>query len=367
VPFLDLSLAYRELKPQFDAAYERVMSSGRYVLGEEVAAFEAEFASFCGAKFCAGVANGLEALLLILRAYGIGTGDEVLVPANTFIATWLAVSHAGAVPVPVEPREDTFNIDPGRISAAVTSRTRAIIAVHLYGQPADMPSIAQAASRHGLRVIEDAAQAHGARWNGRAAGCLGDAAAFSFYPAKNLGAFGDAGAVVTGDPELIARVRQLRNYGALEKYDHQAAGFNSRLDPLQAAFLRVRMRCLKEWNARRANIAQVYLQSLREVPGCILPHTPPSAEPSWHLFVIRHPDRDRLRDWLAHAGVETLVHYPVPPHLSGAYAGLGYSRGDLPMTEHLARTVLSLPIGPHLDAPSVDQVVQAMATYEGVR
>ena len=364
VPFLDLSQTYLELKPQLDAAFERVMSSGRYVLGEELEAFEAEFAAFCGARFCAGVANGLEALVLILRAYGIGAGHEVLVPANTFIATWLAVTHAGAVPVPVEPLENTFNMDPGRITAAITARTRAVIAVHLYGQPAGIDAIAEVAGRHGLRVIEDAAQAHGARWSGRTVGNLGDAAAFSFYPAKNLGAFGDAGAVVSDDPHLMAHVRRLRNYGATAKYDHEVTGFNSRLDPLQAAFLRVRLRCLHDWNSRRANIAQTYLRGLSAVRGCILPHVPASHEPSWHLFVIRHRERDLLREWLAHAGVETLIHYPIPPHLSGAYSQLGYLPGALPIAEHLAREVLSLPIGPHLDGASVDHVVQAIAAYE---
>ena len=289
VPFLDVSQTYRELKPELDAAYERVMSSGRYVLGEELEAFETEFASFCGAGYCAGVANGLEALVLILRAYGIGAGDEVLVPANTFIATWLAVTQAGAVPVPVEPLENTFNIDPGKISAAVTARTRAVIAVHLYGQPAAMDAIAEVARRHGLRVIEDAAQAHGARSNGRNAGSLGDAAAFSFYPAKNLGAFGDAGAVVSDDADLIARVRRLGNYGSSVKYDHDVAGFNSRLDPLQAAFLRVRLKYLAAWNSRRANIAEAYFRGLAASTSCTLPTVQPSQEPSWHLFVIRHP------------------------------------------------------------------------------
>jgi dTDP-4-amino-4,6-dideoxygalactose transaminase len=355
------------LKPQLDAAYERVMASGRYVQGEELEAFEAEFAAFCGARFCAGVANGLEALLLILTAYGIGAGDQVLVPANTFIATWLAVTHAGALPVPVEPLENTFNLDPERIAAAVTARTRAVIAVHLYGQPAEMDAITEVARRHGLLVIEDAAQAHGARLRGRSSGNLADAAAFSFYPAKNLGAFGDAGAVVTDDPDLMVRIRRLRNYGAETKHDHDVTGFNSRLDPLQAAFLRVRLHSLRQWNARRAAIAQAYLQALSTVPGCILPYVAPANEPSWHLFVIRHRQRDLLRQWLARAGVETLIHYPVPPHLSAAYSHLGKVTGDLPIAERLAQEVLSLPIGPHLDSGSVDHVIQAIAAYEVCR
>ncbi len=291
----------------------------------------------------------------------------MLVPSNTFIATWLAVTHAGAVPVPVEPLQHTFNIDPARARAAVTGRTRAIIAVHLYGQPAQMDDIAELAGRRGLRVIEDAAQAHGARYNGRVAGSLGDAAAFSFYPAKNLGAFGDAGAVVSDDPDLIARVRRLRNYGSAVKHDHDVAGFNSRLDPLQAAFLRVRLGCLDEWNSRRASIAQAYFRGLAEIPDCILPHVSPSQQPSWHLFVIRHRERDHLREWLARAGVQTLIHYPVPPHLNGAYAPLGMLPGTLPQAERLAREVVSLPIGPHLDGAAVDRVIQAIAAYQGSR
>jgi dTDP-4-amino-4,6-dideoxygalactose transaminase len=263
----------------------------------------------------------------------------------------------------VEPSGGTFNIDPDRISAAVTARTRAVIAVHLYGQPAQMGQISEIAGRHGLRVIEDAAQAHGARWNGLVAGSLGDAAAFSFYPSKNLGAFGDAGAVVSDDPGLIDTVRRLRNYGAAIKHDHTVAGFNSRLDPLQAAFLRVRLGCLDVWNSRRAEIARTYLRGLAAIPGCVLPDVPASYEPSWHLFVVRHSERDRLREWLARAGIETLVHYPVPPHLSRAYAHLGMLPGTLPIAECLAGEVLSLPIGPHLDGADVDCVIQAIAAY----
>jgi dTDP-4-amino-4,6-dideoxygalactose transaminase len=364
VPFLDVSACYRELKNDYDAAYRRVMESGRYILGQEVEAFEAEFAATCGARHCAGVGNGLEALFLILRAYGIGPGDEVLVPAFTFIATWLAVTHAGARPVPIEPQESTFNLDPARLAAAVTPRTRAIIAVHLYGQPAHMDAIREVASRHGLLVIEDAAQAHGAQYQGHPAGSLADAAAFSFYPSKNLGAFGDGGAVVTDDQGLIDRIRRLRNYGALEKYDHDVCGYNSRLDPLQAAFLRVGLRNFQAWNARRARVAQAYLQGLAGATHCVLPQVPAWANPCWHLFVIRHPERDRLRNALRSAGIETLVHYPVPPHLSGCYAGAGWKQQDFPVTERLADTVLSLPIGPHLDLTSTERVIEAVLASE---
>jgi dTDP-4-amino-4,6-dideoxygalactose transaminase len=364
VPFLDLGKAYRELKEEFDDAYHRVMNSSCYVLGQELEEFEAEFSEFCATRHCVGTGSGLDALSLTLRAYGIGAGDEVLVPSNTFIATWLAVTYAGARPVPVEPLEDTFNIDPDRLLAGVTNRTRAIIAVHLFGQPARMDAILSVAAHHGLRVIEDAAQAHGAECFGKPAGSLGDAAAFSFYPAKNLGAFGDGGAIVTNDAQLAEKIRRLRNYGASAKYDHDVIGLNSRLDPLQAAFLRVRLKHLKNWNGRRERIAQIYLQGLRGLKACALPAMPDWCKPSWHLFVIRHPERDCLRRSLRSMGIETSIHYPVPPHLSGAYSDHGYRKGDLPITERLADTVLSLPIGPHMDATSAEQVIRSIMRAE---
>jgi dTDP-4-amino-4,6-dideoxygalactose transaminase len=360
IPFLELKPSYDELKEEFDAAYRRVMDSGRYLLGRELEAFEAEFAEYCGVKHCVGVGNGLDALHLILRAMHIGPGDEVIVPSHTFIATWLAVSYAGATPVPVEPDPQTYNLDPNRIEAAITPRTRAIMPVHLYGQPADMDPINEIAHQHGLRVIEDAAQAHGALYRGRHCGSLGDAAGFSFYPGKNLGAFTDAGAVTTTDGELAQEVRKLRNYGSTVKYQHELKGFNSRLDELHAAFLRVKLRLLDEWNARRKKIAGFYLSQL-STPNSqvILPFVPEWAEPVWHLFVVRHPQRDRLQQKLAEAGIGTLIHYPVPPHLSGAYADLQPPSSDnwnLPITEELAETVLSLPIGPHLDLASCAQI-----------
>src|SRR4030095_3345764 len=263
VPFLELGETYLEIKDELDSAYSRVMNSGWYILGAEVEAFEAEFAAYCGTRHCVGVGNGLEALQLVLRGYGIGTGDEVIVPANTYIATWLAVSNAGATVIPVEPDEGTYNIDPGRIEAAITSKTKAVLPVHLYGQPADMRPINEIAQAHGLRVIEDAAQAHGARYRDRRSGNLGDAAGWSFYPTKNLSAYGDAGAVTTNDDELALKVRSLRNYGANRKYYNDAQGINSRLDELQAALLRVRLRHLDEWNSRRARIAARYLEQLQ--------------------------------------------------------------------------------------------------------
>lgn len=361
VPFLDLKSAYLELKDELDSAYQRVMESGWYILGSEVDAFEREFAAYCGVKHCIGVGNGLDGLHLILRAAGIGPGDEVIVPANTYIATWLAVSYAGATPVPVEPNERTYNIDPARVEAAITRRTKAIMPVHLYGQPADMDPILEIAQRHGLWVFEDAAQAHGARYKGRRIGSLGDAAGFSFYPGKNLGAFGDAGAVTTNNDELAERIRALRNYGSQAKYINKYRGFNSRLDELQAALLRVKLRHLDEWNARRSRVAATYNQALIETE-LILPYVPEWAEPVWHLYVIRSRNRDLLQQRLGGAGIGTLIHYPIPPHLQDAYKDLGLTKGAYPITERLAHEVLSLPMGPHLLPEHVNAVVQAVKT-----
>jgi dTDP-4-amino-4,6-dideoxygalactose transaminase len=362
-PFLDLRLPYQELKRELDSAYERVMQSGRFIMGEEVEAFEAEFAAYCGARFCVAVANGLESLYLILKAYGIGAGDDVLVPANTYIATWLAVSHVGAKPVPVEPSSATFNIACESMAQALTPRTRAIIAVHLYGQPASMDDIRRFGREHGLIIIEDAAQAHGARFSGTPAGNLSDAAGFSFYPTKNLGAFGDAGAVVTNDGALARRIQILRNYGSPRKNVNMVRGYNSRLDPIQAAFLRVRLRHLDEWNLRRQTIAQHYLKELQAVPGLELPFVPEWAQPAWHQFVIRDERRDELRNHLASRGIETAIHYPVPPHLSEAYSDHSFVRSDLMRTEELARTILSLPINPHLQPDQVRAVSSAILDF----
>ncbi len=358
VPFLDLKATYHELRDDLDAAYRRVMASGRYILGEELTAFESEFADYCGVKHCIGTGNGLDALHLILRAMDIGPGDEVIVPAHTFIATWLAVTYAGAVPVPVEPLPTTYTIDPERIEEAVTPRTRAIIAVHLYGQPADMDPIRDVARRHGLKVIEDAAQAHGARYKGRRTGSLGDAAGFSFYPGKNLGAFGDGGAVTTDDDTLAHRVRTLRNYGSEVKYLNELKGFNSRLDELQAAFLRVKLTRLDAWNERRRMVAKRYREDLASVAGVALPHVPGWAEPVWHLFVIRTPQRDLLQRRLADRGIETLIHYPVPPHKQAAYREM--SGRSYPITEGIHAEVLSLPMGPAMTDADVTCVVTAL-------
>ena len=366
VPFLDLRETYLEIKDELDAAYQRVMNSGWYILGEEVTAFEKEFAEYCGVKHCVGVGNGLEALQLILRAMGIAAGDEVIVPANTYIATWLAVSNAGATIVPVEPDERTFNLDPELIEAAITSKTKAILPVHLYGQSADMGPINEIARKHGLKVIEDAAQAHGARYRDRQVGSLGDAAGWSFYPTKNLGAYGDAGAVTTDDGEIADRVRLLRNYGSRSKYYNEEKGINSRLDELQAALLRVRLKHLDEWNRRRAKIAALYLDELKGT-DLILPGICEGADPVWHLFVVRSKRRDELQKYLKDRGVNTLVHYPVPAHLQAAYADVTFAAVSLPITEAIHREVLSLPIGPHQSASNETAVIEAVRSFKMVQ
>jgi dTDP-4-amino-4,6-dideoxygalactose transaminase len=356
IPFLDLKAPYLELQPEFDAAYQRVMNSGWYILGQELEAFETEFAAYCDTQFCVGVGNGLEALHLILRAMEIGTGDEVIVPANTYIATWLAVSYTGATPVPVEPNPNTHNINPEQIEAAITSKTKAILAVHLYGQPADMDSINRIAKQHQLKVIEDAAQAHGAYYKERRVGGLADAAGFSFYPGKNLGAFGDGGAVTTDDANLASKIRLLRNYGSRTKYLNEVQGFNSRLDELQAAFLRVKLAKLDEWNARRIQVANQYLEKLSNLTGLMLPDVPNWAEPVWHLFVVQCSNRSSLETDLRSADIGTLIHYPIPPHLSDAYKA-EQSLSYFPITEQLAQTVLSLPISPHMTNEEVTHVI----------
>lgn len=347
IPFLDLRAAYLELKDEIDEAVARVLDGGWYILGPEVEAFEDEFSAYCEAQHCIGVANGLDALHLALRALGVGPGDEVIVPSHTYIATWLAVSHCGATPVPVEPVEATYNIDPARIEAAITPRTKAILPVHLYGQPADLDPILAIARKHGLRVVEDAAQAHGARYTGRRIGSHGDAVAWSFYPGKNLGALGDGGAVTTNDAEIADRIRVLRNYGSRVKYVNEVEGFNSRLDPIQAAVLRVKLRHLDDWNNRRRTIAVQYLNDL---VGCALrlPQVPEWAEAAWHLFVVRHPQRNAIQEALAKAGISTMIHYPIPPHRQQAYSELKPSECAFPVASVIANEVLSLPIGPHL-------------------
>jgi dTDP-4-amino-4,6-dideoxygalactose transaminase len=365
VPFLDMNSPYHELKAELDDAYQRVMESGWYILGQEVETFEQEFARYCNVRHCIGVGNGLEALHLILRAYGIGEGDEVIVPSNTYIATWLAVSYAGARPIPVEPDPRSYNLDPLRVESAINPRTRAILPVHLYGQTADMDPLLALADRYNLKVIEDAAQAQGAVYKGRKSGSLGHAAGFSYYPGKNLGALGDAGAVTTNDDILAEQIRNLRNYGSRVKYYNEVKGYNSRLDEMQAAFLRVKLNHLDEWNERRACSASLYLLALADLPDLILPHVPEWASPIWHIFTIRHSRRGELQEYLKNKGIGTLIHYPIPPHLSDAYADLGFQQEAFPIAESIASTQLSLPMGPHLSSDDAEYVISIIREFAG--
>lgn len=360
VQFLDLKAQNEEVAPGLRDAFDRVLSSGHYVMGSELSAFEEEFAKYCGANQCVGVANGLEALHLALRAARVGEGDEVIVPSNTFIATWLAVSHCGARPVPVEPEDEYYNIDPQKIEGSITPRTKAIIPVHLYGHPADMDPIMEIADRHGLFVLEDAAQAHGAMYKGRKVGSIGHAAAFSFYPGKNLGALGDAGAVITNDKRLAEKVRLYRNYGSKVKYNNEVVGYNSRLDELQAAFLREKLKKIDVWNSHRRGVAQNYSEALSNVGGLKLPLTKTWAEPVWHLYVIRSSQRDLLQSRMLEKGVQTLIHYPIPPNLSDAYLDCGLA-GKCVLADELSCEVLSLPMGPHMTEPKVDYVVSLLS------
>jgi len=361
IPFLDLRAPHVELREEIAEAIARVVSSGWYILGPEVEAFEAEYAAYCEADHCVGLANGLDALHLALRAMDVGPGDEVIVPSNTYIATWLAVSQCGATPVPVEPLEATYNIDPALIAAAITPRTKVILPVHLYGQPADMDPILAIARKHRLRVIEDGAQAHGARYKGRRIGAHGDVVAWSFYPGKNLGALGDGGAVTTSDPEIADRIRVLRNYGSRVKYVNEVQGYNSRLDPIHAAVLRVKLARLDDWNARRSLISRVYNDGLSG-SSLVLPMVPDWVEPAWHLFVVRHPQRDALQKHLADAGVGSLIHYPIPPHRQQAYAESGFAPEAFPLASRMADELLSLPIGPHLQVEQARAVVAALGS-----
>lgn len=362
IPFLDIGATYRELKLEIDDAVSRVLESGWYILGEEVVAFEHDFARYCGAAHAIGVANGLDALVLSLRAIGIEAGDEVLVPSNTFIASWLAISAVGAVPVPVEPNPRTFNIDVKALDEAFTSRTKAIMVVHLYGQPADLDPIVEFARSRNLALVEDAAQAHGACYKGVRLGGHGDVVCWSFYPGKNLGAFGDGGAITTNRDDLADRLRVLRNYGSREKYLHEAKGVNSRLDTMQAAILRVKLRHLENWNERRRKVAQLYLDALK-YSDLVLPEVPDWADPVWHLFVVQCTQRDVLQKHLQDAGIATLIHYPIAPHEQAAYTDIGFSHDRFPIASSISKNALSLPIGPHLSIEEAEEVVETILTF----
>ncbi|WP_164102728.1 DegT/DnrJ/EryC1/StrS family aminotransferase [Candidatus Laterigemmans baculatus] len=360
VPFLDLQAATNELRSELDEAYRRFMDSGWYILGEEVEAFESEYAEYCESEHCVGVGTGLDALTLALRAIDVGPGDEVIVPTNTYIATWLAVTQVGATIVPVEPDEQTYNINPTLIQSALTKKTKAIMPVNLYGQPFDYDAVTSIANDAGVKVVVDNAQGQGARYKGRRVGGIANIECHSFYPSKNLGAYGEAGAVTTRDPQIAERVRVLRNYGSKIRYHNDECGTNSRIDALQAAFLRVKLRHLDQWNARRKELARSYGMGLLKISQLQLPVVPEWADPVWHLFVIRLPHRNKLQERLTQRGIQTIIHYPIPPHLSKAYEALGYKRGDFPIAECLTDEVLSLPVGPHADPAHPNVVVTAI-------
>ncbi len=364
VPFLELAPIYEELRDEIDAAALRVLHSGWFVGGPENDRFEAAFAAYTDSIHAIGVGNGLDALYLVLRAMNVGAGDEVIVASNSFIATMLAVSMTGATPVMVEPDPRTYNLDPTRVEAAVTRRTKVLLPTHLYGQPAELDALITIARRHELRLVEDAAQAHGARYRGTRVGAHGDAACWSFYPSKNLGAAGDGGAVTTNDKALAERIRMLGNYGSAQRYVNAAKGVNSRLDPVHAAIMDVKLPHLDAWNARRARIAARYLDALQGC-GLVLPHVPDWATPVWHLFVVHTPHRDALRAALAADGIATQIHYPIPPHRQDAYAELGLGEGSFPIAERLAAETLSLPIGPHMPDEHVERVVAAVRRWAG--
>lgn len=364
VPFVSFEAMHSEIREQLDNAYKSVMDSNYFIQGQACAQFEKEYADYCGVKYCIGVGNGLDALMLILRAMDIGAGDEVIVPSNTYIATALAVSYVGAAPVFVEPDIETFNIDPQLIEEKITAKTEAIIAVHLQGRPADMDAIKAIAEKYDLKVIEDAAQAHGAKYKGQKVGSLGDAAGFSFYPGKNLGALGDGGCVTTNNKEIADKVRALGNYGSDYKYHHIYKGVNSRLDEMQAAFLSVKLKHLDKWNEERRKIAARYLSVINN-PLIALPKASDKEyEHVYHVFVIRCKERDRLEAYLADNGIGTLKHYPIPMHLQGAYADLGLKENDLPIAEEISNTVLSIPMYYGMTDEQVDCVVKILNGFK---
>jgi len=358
----DFSFVTRRINKELKEATNRVIDSNWYISGKEVENFEREFANYLGVKYCIGVGNGLEALHIILRAYGIGNGDEVIIPSNTYIATALAVSYAGAVPIMVESDERTYNINPDLIEEKITKKTKAIMPVHLYGQACDMDPINEIAKKYNLKVIVDSAQAHGATYKGRKCGTLGDASGFSFYPTKNLGALGDAGAVTTNDKELAEKIRALRNYGSEKHYYNKYMGFNSRLDEMQAAILRVKLKHLEEFNLERKMIAQLYLNDLQDT-DLILPYVSEWTEPVWHQFVIRSKKRDKLQQHLKSKGIKTLIHYPLPIHLQEAYKDLGYKKGNFPIAEKMANEVLSLPMYPYLSEKNIKIITNYIKKY----
>lgn len=364
IPFVSFKPLEEELGQELTEAFQRVLDNSWYILGEEDKRFENSFAEFCNVNYCVGCGNGLDALMLSLKTLGVGQGDEVIIPSNTYIATALAVSYTGAVPVFAEPDIRTYNISPKEIEGKISSRTKAVIPVHLYGQPAAMDAIMDLADKYKLFVVEDCAQAHGALYHGRRIGSFGNAAGFSFYPGKNLGALGDGGAVVTNDGQLAEKVRALGNYGSDYKYHHIYQGFNSRLDELQAAFLFVKLEYLDKMNEERRRIADRYLAEILN-PVIELPYVIEGVIPVWHVFSIRCEERDRLAEYLNKQGIGTGCHYPIPIHLQGAYKELGYGKGDFPIAEEISRTQLSLPMYYGMRDEEVDYVVEKVNGFRG--
>ena len=356
IKFLDFQPMHNQIHSEMQSAFQRVYESNWYIQGQELSQFELAYSKLNGTQFTIGVSNGLDALVLSLRALNIGPGDEVLVPSNTYIATALAVSHVGATPVFVEPRMETYNINPELISQAITKKTKAIMPVHLYGQACEMDAIMQIAQEFELYVVEDNAQAHLSSYNGKLTGSFGDVNGTSFYPGKNLGALGDAGAVTTNNEDLAQRIRTLRNYGSSEKYYNEEIGYNNRLDELQAAFLRVKLNYLEEWTNLRKEIAKWYNEALQDRQELVLPYVQESADHVYHLYVIRSSNREKIQKELTEKGIQTLIHYPVPPHLQKAYKNLGYASGDFPIAEEIAKTCLSLPIWPGMLRNDIDKI-----------
>lgn len=356
IPFFSFEQMHSSIRDEMTVAFTRFYDSNWYVLGNEVQAFEQEYARYSGCTYCVGVANGLDALHIALLALGIGKGDEVIVPSNTYIATWLAVSYTGATLVPVEPNPATYNLDPDRLEAAITERTKVIMPVHLYGQPCEMDKIMQLAKNQGIYVVEDNAQSQGATWMGKKTGTFGDLNGVSFYPGKNLGALGDAGALTTNKEDLAQEARTIRNYGSEKKYYNKRIGINSRLDELQAAILRLKLSKLDEWNAERKKIASWYLERLQGTSNLQLPTVAEGAESVWHQFVVLTAQRDQVINQLGEKGVGTLIHYPVPPHLQQAYQSLGFGKGDFPIAETISSRALSLPMYPGLKEEEIEYI-----------
>ena len=360
IPFLDINSINNEFYNDFSNDFKRVLESGSLILSSEVQEFEDRFAEYCQTKYCVGVGNGLQALEIILRGWGITKDDEVIVPSNTFIATWLAISSVGAIPIPIEPDIDTYNINPDLIEEKITPRTKAIIVVHLYGLPCEMNKIKEIATRHSLKILEDAAQSHGAEYQSRKVGSLGDAAAFSFYPSKNLGALGDGGAITTDDEKLFTKVRLIRNYGKSENYLNNLQGMNSRLDELQAAFLSTKLKSLDDINRRRRNIANKYINQLFEIESIKIPTINNYSLHVFHLFVVRHPKRIKFREELFDLGVDTSIHYPIPPHLQKAYSYLNLNEGSLPISETIHKECISIPIYQTMNEEQISYVVSSI-------